>query len=325
MHFRILILALAVAASAAYWGIGGALASSTTPGGPNHIHSIAILPGNPNVLYIGSHYRLYKSTDGGKTWKPLLAQMFLSLAIDASHPNTMYGVSLTGGFQKSTDGGTHWTAPHSRPALGSVTGVLYDASTRTILAYGAGIYRSTDGGSHWSSTLKAQSFTSMAAGSGKALYAASDAGLYVSSDDGAHWKTVLVIGSQPVIQVAAAGSVAYVVAPIALFKTTNDGKSWTTVATAPLGLEFIGVAPSDPNEVIGEISTQHGGRFYVTRDGGRSWRSANSGIHDTDFNASTIRVAPSSPNVAYTGAWGLHMYATHDGGRHWVETASLKK
>jgi photosystem II stability/assembly factor-like uncharacterized protein len=314
--------ALAAVVIAGSSGAANVSASATTPGGVNHVHSIVITPNNPNVLYIGSHYRLYKSTNGGRTWQPLLAQMFLSLAIDPSHTNTLNGVSLQGGLQKSTDGGKHWSAFHAGPAKGSVVGVIDDAATRTIFAYGAGIYRSTDGGGHWSSTLKSRSFGSVAAGSGRSLYAASDAGLYVSNDDGAHWKTVAAIGSQPVLQAAATGSTAYVVGPISVFKTSNDGKTWTTLSKAPIGLEFIGVAPSDANEVIGEVSGQG---FYATRDGGRSWQRANTGIHDTNFNSSTVRVAPSSARVAYTGAWGLHFYATHDGGRHWVETASLKK
>jgi photosystem II stability/assembly factor-like uncharacterized protein len=322
MRQRLVIGALAALVLAGCGGGGRASASSTTPGGVNHVHSILILPSNPNVVYIGSHYRLYKSTDGGRRWQPLLAQMFTSLAVDPAHPTMLYGVSLQGGFQKSVDGGKHWTAPRSRPAKGLVTGVVYDASTRTILAYGTGIYRSIDGGSHWSSTLKNQSFGSMAAGSGRTVYAASDAGLFVSGDDGVHWKSAAAIGSQPVLQVAASGHVAYAVGPISVFKTSNDGRSWSTLSRAPIGLEFIGVAPSDPKEVIGEVATKG---FYVTRDGGATWQSANSGIHDKSFNASTIRVAPSAPKIAYTGAWGLHFYATHDGGRHWVETASLKR
>jgi plastocyanin len=95
---------------------------------------------------------------------------------------------------------------------------------------------------------------------------------------------------------------------------------WTALAHAPEGIEFLGLAPSNPNEVFGEVA-QKG--FVVSRDGGATWHPANAGIQDRNFSASTIRVAPSSPNVVYTGSWGVHFYASQDGGRHWKRIASL--
>jgi hypothetical protein len=105
-------------------------------------------------------------------------------------------------------------------------------------------------------------------------------------------------------------------------KSTNFGRNWSLLDKAPQGIEFVGVAPSDPNEVLAEIG---GKGFMASRDGGVTWQNANAGIHDRNFNASTVRIAPSNPQVAYTGAWGLHFYATHDGGRHWTEVASLTR
>ena len=96
--------------------------------------------------------------------------------------------------------------------------------------------------------------------------------------------------------------------------------SWTTLSKAPVGIEFMTVAPSDPRQVLAEVS-QKG--FFESSDGGATWRTST-GIHDHKFNGSTVQVASSSPNIAYTGAWGLHVYTTHDGGRTWTETATLK-
>jgi photosystem II stability/assembly factor-like uncharacterized protein len=193
-----------------------------------------------------------------------------------------------------------------------------------VFAYGAAIYRSTDGGSHWAKvlTLAGQRVTQMAAGTAGAAYAASDNGLYVSHDGGVRWKMVGSVGNQPVVGVAASGSAAYAAAAIGLFKTANDGRSWTMLDTAPPGIQFIGVSPSDPSEVFGERS---GHSFAVSRDGGSTWQTANSGIRDTNFTASTIQVAPSTPQVVYTGSWGIHFYASRDGGRHWVRTATISE
>ena len=73
-------------------------------------------------------------------------------------------------------------------------------------------------------------------------------------------------------------------------------------------------------EVFAEVA-QKG--FVASHDGGITWHPANNGIHDRNFSASTIRVAPSAPNVVYTGSWGVHFYASRDAGRHWTQTAAL--
>ncbi len=118
----------------------------TTDGGAHWTHlglentqsigRIVVDPTNPNVVYVaaGGHLfgpnperGLYKTTDGGKTWK--LSKFidndtgFNDVAIDFSHPNTLYASSysrrrtwwgLNGGgpnsaLWKTTDGGNTWT------------------------------------------------------------------------------------------------------------------------------------------------------------------------------------------------------------------------
>ena len=293
--------------------------SSSISAAQNHVHSIVILPNNPNELYLGAHYKLYKSNDGGRKWHPLTRQMMLSMAMDPAHPSTLYAVSLQRGLVKTTDGGVHWASTEAGIPHGKVTGVAFDPADKAVLAYGLGIYRSVDGGAHWSHVLTSGQIRSVAAGADGTACAATDNGLYVSHDGGVHWKLVASVGNQPVIQVAASEGVAYAVAAVALFKSSNGGRSWKPLPKAATGIEFIGVSPSDPREIIAEVANQG---FVASHDGGATWHAAN-GIHDTNFNASTVRVAPSSPNVAYTGSWGIHFYASHDGGRHWSKTSTL--
>lgn len=302
----------------------GAASSSAKPSptsisGQNHVHSIAILPSNPNELLLGSHYRLYKSSDGGKTWTGMTRQMMISMALDTAHPSTLYAVSAQQGPLKSTDGGAIWHRVSAIPK-GKVTGVVVDPATGVVLAWGTDIERSADAGIHWATVLKGKSVANIAVGSNGTAYAATALGLYATHDDGLHWSQVMAAGNQPMIQVAASGPVAYVVTPVSLLKTADGGKTWKTLKKAPVGVEFLGVAPADPNEVIVEVS---GSGFYASHDGGATWQHANTGIHDQNFNASTIRVAPSSPGVVYTGAWGLHFYVSHDGGLHWTRVSTL--
>ncbi len=323
MRYYLMYIVIAAVALA---GCGGNSAAGASPTGTpatlavNHAHSIVIMANNPNRVLMGAHYHLYESNDGGKSWRPLSSQMVLSMVPDTIHPSTLYAVSLQNGLEKSTNGGTKWTRIGTSIPKGRITGITLDPKGRILLAYGVGIYRSVDGGAQWTNVLAKQSIYNIAVGADGTAYAASSNGLFVSTTGGVHWSAVKSIGNQPVVQTVASGTVAYAVAAVALMKSSNDGRTWQPLAKAPAGIEFLGVSPTDPNEVFGEIGAQG---FVASHNGGATWTNANSGITDRNFNASVVRVAPTSPNIVYTAAWGLHFYASHDGGRHWTRTATL--
>ena len=100
-----------------------------------HIGRIAIDPTNSDIVYVavygplwksGGERGIYKTTDGGKTWKPVLNVSehtgFNEVMVDPRFPNIVYaaahqrqrkGFTYIGGgpesaLYKSTDGGTTW-------------------------------------------------------------------------------------------------------------------------------------------------------------------------------------------------------------------------
>src|SRR5579872_4050164 len=84
------LLALALAGCGSI-STASAQPSAGTNTALNHVHSIAIMPGNPSNLFLGAHFRLYHSVDGGVHWKPLFSQMMLSMVYDPLHPSTFWG------------------------------------------------------------------------------------------------------------------------------------------------------------------------------------------------------------------------------------------
>src|SRR5947209_3381768 len=129
----------------------GSANANMSPTARNHVHAIVIMPNDPNTLYLGAHFHLYRSTNGGKSFTPLASQMMLVMAQDVTHPATLYAVSLQHGFVRSTDGGKHWSRTGAGIPANRVTGVAVDSSGRIALAYGAGMYRSADSGATWKS------------------------------------------------------------------------------------------------------------------------------------------------------------------------------
>lgn len=314
-------LVLAVAGCGAS-AANGPRSAPTAVTGLNHIHSIVVMAGNPNELYMGTHYHLYKTVNGGRTFSRLSSLMMFSLALNPTHATTFYAVSAQKGFVKSVDGGHKWSQVTPKIPFGTVTGVVMDPATGRVLAYGSGIFIGGRGAPGWSHVLVNQTVSNVAVGSSGDAYAATANGLFVSHDYGSHWTSVKLAAGQPVVQVTATGPVAYAALPLSVIKTSNAGKSWSTLHDAPQGIEFLGVSASNPKEVFGEVT---GVGIVASYNGGSTWRDASNGIKYKDFNASTVRVAPSDAKIVYTGSWGLHFYRSTDAGRHWRQIAYLAR
>jgi len=123
---------------------------------------VRVDPQNPDVVYAVrvtpsrySVYELFKSTDGGATWDPLLGWLMFpleSLAIAPSDPSVIYG-AIPSRLMRSLDGGTTWETL-------SIAGVIVrtlavDPWTQTTV-YAAGdigseavVFKSVDAGVTW--------------------------------------------------------------------------------------------------------------------------------------------------------------------------------
>ena len=147
--------------------------------------AIAIDPRNPDIVYVASMGHVFKpntdrgvfkSTDGGKTWRKVLYVNAMTGAIDVvidpRNPQILYAAMWQAqrlpwklvdggpgsGLYKSTDGGAHWRNISRNPGLprgllGRI-GVSIAASNPEIVyaiieAKHGGVFRSVDGGRTW--------------------------------------------------------------------------------------------------------------------------------------------------------------------------------
>jgi photosystem II stability/assembly factor-like uncharacterized protein len=111
-------------------GDGGATWTAVGPA-RRLIHSIAVDPTNPNILYYGITKGafaddppggFYKSTDGGNTFNPSIPTFssgsfsFVKLAIDPANPSILFGLTTVNGggvLYKSHDSGANWSVVES--------------------------------------------------------------------------------------------------------------------------------------------------------------------------------------------------------------------
>lgn len=150
-----------------------------------HIGRIAIDPRDGNVVFVaaqgplwspGGERGLYKTTDGGRTWKAVIPGTehtgATDVVIDPSNPDIMYAATwqrrrhfytlINGGpesaIHKSVDGGNTWTRLRSGLPPGdlgriglSISPAKTDVVYATVEASGqlSGIFRSNDRGATW--------------------------------------------------------------------------------------------------------------------------------------------------------------------------------
>ncbi len=207
--------------------------------GTSAIGSLAVAPSDPNVIYVGtgeacirgniSHGDgVYKSVDGGKTWKNVGlrdTRAIGKLIVHPKDPNTVFvaalghvfGSNTERGIFRTTDGGKTWEKVLYKDANTGGIDISFDPNNPHILfaslwqAYrtpwtlssggpGSGLYKSSDGGSSWQSLegegLPAKPWgrigVSVAANSDRvyALIEAKDGGLYRSDDGGSKWELI---------------------------------------------------------------------------------------------------------------------------------------
>ena len=238
-----------------------------------HVSRIAVHPTNSDIVYagvLGNIYKptlergLYKSTDGGKTWRKTLFANdhagVVDLIIDPTNPRILYAstwrlqrtpYSLSSGGEgsalwKSTDEGETWkeiskNKGFPKDTLGIIGVTVSSVNNQRVWAMvenkeKGGLYRSDDGGETWTQVNSERKLRQRA------------------------WYYTRVYADTKNVDVVYVLNVRY-------HKSTDGGKTFNTY-NAPHGDHHdLWIAPEDPNRMI----MGDDGGAQVTYDGGITW------------------------------------------------------
>ena len=116
---------------------------------------IKIDPHQSDIVYAATLTGLYKTTDGGQSWRrigeSLPDQMLSDLVLDPVTPDTLY-VSSREGIHKSSDGGQTWTSMNTGLTNLNIRAMVISPQTPQLLYVGtnlAGLFRTRNGGNTW--------------------------------------------------------------------------------------------------------------------------------------------------------------------------------
>jgi len=255
-------------------------------GDGQQIPALAVDPHNPNRVFaavLGHPYGpnaqrgIFRSTDGGKTWKKVLDVNENTggddVVIDPEDPNVVYATlwearqapwedhnaygGAEGGIFKSTDGGATWhkltkglpkglvhayvaIAPSRPSRLFATVAVNLEGEYQT--GHGLGIYRSDDAGETWRR---------------------------ITTDPRPAFR--IGGGDLPVPRVDPKDPDVVYSASIETWKSVDGGKTWTAIRGAPGGDDYqnIWINPSNPNIIL--LVADQGA--IVTVNGGKTWSS----------------------------------------------------
>lgn len=330
------------------------------------VASLAMEPGNPQVLYAGMwQFRrypwtlvdggassgLYRSTDGGETWKKL-SEGFpepplgrIAVAIAPSNPSHVYALigSKHGMLWQSLDRGDHWTQVSDNRAL-DIRPFYFSrlevspTDEHKIYSLSLNLMESDDGGrtahdadrgvhsDHHAIWIDPKNPNRIIQGT--------DGGAYVSLDGAKAWRFLDGLPIEQFYMVAADSKV-----PYTLCGGLQDNNAWCGPSSNLGGRSIVNAdwytvaggdgeyavpAPSDPNIIYADSQNGDIRRLDKTDHMGHYVRPYLMGVEEMKpadlkyrFNwTAPIAVSRTDANEVYLG--GNVLFKSTDGGQHWT-------
>ena len=298
--------------------------------GSYSIGCITMDPNNPYVIWVGTGENnnqrsvgygdgIYRSKDGGNTWKHMglkNSEHIAKIIIDPRNSKTIYVAAIgplwseggDRGLYKSVDGGETWENKINVDQHTGVTDLIMDPNNPDVL-YAATYQR------------RRHVFTWMSGGPGS--------GLYKSTDSGETWeqlKTGLptsIIGRIGLAISPANSDIVYAIIEAmdgqqGFYRTSNRGGSWKKMSSYTTSGNYYQEIVADPKDVntVYSLSTYN----MVTRDGGKSF--SRLGEKNKHVDNHVMWIDPDDTNYLLVGCDG-GIYESFDKGNNWLYKENL--
>jgi len=298
--------------------------------GAYSIGCVVIDPSNSNVIWAGTGERnsqralgygdgVYKSTDGGKSWKNMGlkdSRQIGDIVVDPRNPEVVYvgaegsvwGPGGDRGLYKTADGGKTWKKVLEISENTGVKNILMDPRNPDVLYVSA-------------EQRRRHVFTKIGGGPETAIYKSTNAGEtwdkltsgLPSADMGGMGMAISPVNPDVIYAIIEAANDAG-----GLYRTANRGASWLKMSGHVAQGQYFNRIFCDPKDVDKIYSMET--ISQVSEDGGKTWKRIGNNKRHVDDHAMWIE--PENPLHFLIGGDG-GTYETFDGGKEFIFKSNL--
>jgi photosystem II stability/assembly factor-like uncharacterized protein len=299
------------------------------------VRALAIDPNDSNLLVAGTLDGVYRSKDAGKTWRKISPDNhvdlinFESVAIDPRSSETIFA-GTTHLPWKTTDGGATWFPIKDGMLDDSDVfsiAVLPDAPDRVFASACSGIYKSENSGMLWSK-VQGIPFSSRRTHiiyphptRPDVVFAGTTQGLWRTLDGGKSWQlmtTKMLVVNAIEIHPNDPDRILLGTDEHGVLVSRDFGKSFVESNAGFIHRHILSLLPDASQQHRVYATVFHdgvAGGFFISSDGGRSWRQSIKGLGGRDIFA--LYQDPDAPETLYAGT-NYGVYRSTDRGEAWA-------
>lgn len=294
------------------------------------INDIVIDYKNNKVIYLATGQGIYKTEDGGLTFRKkdtgITDSNIRAIVIHPFENLVLYTSTFSAGVLKTSDGGNTWVSRSTGlPFYSVICNAINPDTSELFIGTEKGIYSSKDFGKNFvSKGLQDFAIECIAIDPGdyKYMYVGTYyKGLYISEDAGNTWrKGGQGLENESIFDVEVDPADYRVVYAATyedgIYKSKDMGQTWKNINVGLKDKDVYAVEVDPKNSKILYAGTAGGGVFKST-NAGESWNAINKGL--TNYDVAVLRINQNDPKVLYAGTYGGGVFKSTDSGDSWVE------
>jgi photosystem II stability/assembly factor-like uncharacterized protein len=292
-----------------------------------YVYALVVDRRDPDIVYAGTwETGVFKTTDGGASWRRMGLGSVNTLVLDPRDPDTIYAGAVGAaagpgsiydwsGVFKSGDGGASWQPVGLQGT--NVSGLALDPQHPETVYAGTdekGVFKSTDGGASWHPAgLQGTNVGPLMLDPQhpETVYAGTDEdGAFKSTDGGRTWRALTMLRDAELLALHPGNPAKLYAGSIGrILRSLDAGRSWRVTGRGPDAASVSALA-LDARTGTAYAGIEEG--VFAKRPGGR-WQ-----IVSTYRSVSALAVDPQDPDVIYAGVDNpARLLKSTDGGRSW--------